>query len=439
MLSLLSAGSNAHGQLGNTGIDDSHLFQTCSFSDGTLPSRITHVVDISNGANHTLVLLKIQMVGEQVTEVWGCGDGRAGQLGPKLGQQGPTTVFHKLDFDGPFNELNLEKYTIRAIGATWETSYIVMERRGGHDVIISFGSNDFGDLGVGRDAGDKMIEKGTGIHIVDFSHISAAGKSIDSAKTVDIEQLRTGQRHVIASLKVVWGDGEPTQILIGWGACRHGQLGDLTNQSSNQSSLARTSKAKMKNSIVSAPTYCSRPIRLYASDSPSAFIINFSLGIHHSAFLHVSGQVSVKGSNRKGQIQRLQNLSNIRDIKCTWNGTYMLTADVPQRLLSTGSNSHGQLGRAESSPTLQVEVTGTSIKALACGSEHSMIITTAEKGDEVWGWGWNEHGNLGLGDTTDHSVPQKLWPSSDNPGARVHGIWAGNGTSWILCKTPTKP
>jgi len=370
------------------------------------------------------------MVGEQVTEVWGCGDGRVGQLGPKFRQQEPITVFRKLDLDGPLSELHLEKYTVRAIGATWETSYIVMERPGSHNIIISFGSNDFGDLGIGRDVADRIIEKGAGIHIVDFSHISAAGKSIDSAKIVNIEQLRTGQRHVIASMKVVWDEEEPTQILIGWGACRHGQLGDMMDPS-----LAITSKVKI---AIPAPTYCSRPIRLYISDSPSVFIINFSLGIHHSAFLHVSGQVSVRGSNRKGQIDRLQNLSNIRDIKCTWNGTYMLTADVPQRLLSTGSNSHGQLGRAENSPTLQIEVTGTSIRALACGSEHSMIITVAEKGEEVWGWGWNEHGNLGLGNTTDYSVPQKLWPSSGDSRTRVHGIWAGNGTSWIFCETPTK-
>ena len=436
MLSLLSAGSNARGQLGNTETDDSHVFRTCSFSDGILPSQTMDVVDVSNGANHTLVLLKMQMAGsgEPTTEVWGCGDGRVGQLGPKLRQQEPITVFHKLGLEDPSNKLFPERYTIKSIGATWETSYLVVERCGGHDVIISFGSNDFGDLGIGRDVGDEMIEKGTGFHIVDFSHISVAGKSIDSAKIVDVEALQTGQRHVIASLKVVWDEREPMQIIIGWGACRYGQLGDMMN-------LPNQSKAKTKNCAVSTPTYCSRPILLYVSDSPSTFITDCSLGIHHSVFLHVSGRVLVKGSNRKGQIQGLENLQHIRDIKCTWNGTYVLTTDNPRRLLSTGSNSHGQLGRTENSSTLQVEVTHASIKALACGSEHSLIITASEKGDEVWGWGWNEHGNLGLGHTIDQSAPQKLWPCSDgrdDSGACVHGIWGGNGTSWIFCEIQTK-
>ncbi|KAJ7360882.1 hypothetical protein DFH08DRAFT_360705 [Mycena albidolilacea] len=29
---------------------------------------------------------------------------------------------------------------------------------------------------------------------------------------------------------------------------------------------------------------------------------------------------------------------------------------------------------------------------------------------EVWDWGWNEHGDLGVGTTENVSIPVKIWP-----------------------------
>ncbi|KAF9441552.1 RCC1/BLIP-II [Macrolepiota fuliginosa MF-IS2] len=433
MLTLLSAGSNAQGQLGNTTIDDSHIFQACSFataSPGTLPVHATDVMDIVNGSNHTLVLLGVRTAdGVGSTEVWGCGDGRKGQLGPDHRQrhtnQGSTTIFQRLMLDPAFDKLGLSGYVVSAISATWETSYLSLTRPGKHDVIVSFGSNEFGDLGVGRDAGDKLAEEGPGAHIVDFSRVIVDGNTIDSAQTVVVERLRAGQRHIIAALKVVWNGREPTQVLVGWGARRHGQLDDTR--------------------VPPQPTYQSYPTLVMSTPTPSNFTIEYSLGIHHSVFLHASGRVSFRGSNRKNQVQGLDGLQMIRDIKCTWNGTYALTSDDPARIFATGSNSHGQLGRTEDTGIPEVKgvppIEGNKgIKALACGSEHLLVCLTGDGiNDEVWGCGWNEHGNLGLGNTIDSPVPLKIWPPSYRPENieinPIRNIWGGTGSSWILCGT----
>lgn len=42
---------------------------------------------------------------------------------------------------------------------------------------------------------------------------------------------------------------------------------------------------------------------------------------------------------------------------------------------------------------------------VAAGAEHSVAIT--EDGD-LYGWGWGRYGNLGLGDTNDRLIPEKL-------------------------------
>lgn len=451
MLTLLSAGSNAQGQLGNSTIDDSHTFQPCSFTGlppQTLPPDITNVINVTNGANHTLILLEATIDNVKSTEVWGCGDGRKGQLGPEYRRrctnQESTTIFQKLTFTDAFDKLGLRGYAITAIGATWETSYLALTKPGKRDLIVSFGSNEFGDLGVGKDAGDKTVEKGPGIHIVNYSHIVIGGNAIRSAQTVTVERLRTGQRHVIASLKVVWPGKEPMQILVGWGAFRHGQLGGAPTSSKPFLASTRSSRSNRPD-IPLEPTYHSRPTLVMSLAASSDFVIEYSLGIHHSIFLHACGRVSFRGSNRKNQTQGLDGLQNICDIKCTWNGSYMLTTDDPPLILSTGSNSHGQLGRAEGTQSLEVEGVplkggDTKVKVLACGSEHSLVcLAVDEQEDEVWGWGWNEHGNLGVGDTLDSPVPLKIWPPSqplENIEVQpVRGVWGGTGSSWILCGT----
>ncbi|KXN84992.1 Secretion-regulating guanine nucleotide exchange factor [Leucoagaricus sp. SymC.cos] len=446
MLDLLSAGSNAQGQLGNSTFDDSHIFQPCSFAGEPprmLPSKTTRVIDVTNGANHTVVLLEVQKDadGAVLNEVWVCGDGKRGQLGPEFRQQDPLTVFQKLSPDSVFDKLGLKGYAVKSIAATWETTYLVAKKPGCDDKIVSFGSNEFGDLGIGRDAEDKALEKGSGVHVVDLSHLSVAGETFNTTKTVTVDKLRTGQRHVIVSLRMVCVDEKATQVLVGWGACRHGQLGEMTASSSPPGRPSiRSSRAK-KSTMPSSPIYCSRPTLIWSSDTPSDFIIDFALGIHHSVFLHASGRVSVKGSDRKKQIQGLVTLQNVCEIKCSWNGTYMCTGDTPPRILSTGSNSHGQLGREEGASSLEVEGLpwkGVSITVLACGSEHSLVcLSTDSRGDEVWGWGWNEHGNLGIGTTNDCPYPMKIWPPSNVPEnleVHVRGIWGGNGSSWILCE-----
>ena len=428
MLALLSCGSNAQGQLGNGTLDDSYAFQRCSFEGfppANLPNGTMQIIEVATGSNHTLALLELSASGRHWREIWGCGDGRKGQLGTKYrietkgGLQG--TRFRKVELD--LYEAGFEGYSVKFIAATWETSYIVLSCNDRSDIVISMGSNDYGDLGIGgleyfEDRRSQVTLKD--FHVVEFGHLFPQTQP----QVVIVDAINTGQRHVIAHLRVDM-EGKPRQqVIVGWGISRHGQLGGNTAPK------------------VKSPPFISTP-QILPLSRPDDLVIISSLGIHHSTFLHSSGHVSALGSDRKGQMSVISDISNVQDIKCTWNGTFCVVRNNTWSILSSGSNSHSQLGWDEDSSSGRVEFppsvdTTSSTVQIACGSEHVLALTRGRSSDQVWGWGWNEHGNLGTGDTSDVMLPVQLLPPLSENGTRrvtdISGIWGGCGTSWICCQ-----
>ena len=166
---LLSAGSNAHGQLATGDTEDAHAFVACCFLDAgsaALPENTSRVRQVACGANHTIVLLeRVQGPSGVVThELWGCGDGRKGQLGVAYNGS-DTAVFRPLDLN--LAGLRLEGYTIRTVVASWETSYVVLSYPEHHDVLLSMGADDFGDLGI---SGKGKAVYST-VHVVNFDDV----------------------------------------------------------------------------------------------------------------------------------------------------------------------------------------------------------------------------------------------------------------------------
>ncbi|PFH49784.1 hypothetical protein AMATHDRAFT_48393 [Amanita thiersii Skay4041] len=434
MPTLLSAGSNAQGQLGNATIDDSHVFQTCSFHGcqrGTLPPGTSKVTCVSSGANHTLVLLERNHDSHSLQpsiELWGCGSGIRGQLGPAFRSQ--TSFFQPIQL--PLKQYGLDGYSYKAACASWETTYIVLGCQGRGDVLVSMGANDFGDLGV--DSKGKGNENSHAIHIVSFDHLVVKGRRI-SSDSVLVKSISTGQHHVVVHLHATLTDASTQSLLVGWGTCRHGQLGTT---------------ATSVNKRLPVQTFIPVP-KLILVNEPDSDVTGVSLGSQHTVILHASKHLTSLGSNRKGQLSGLQSLSNVHDIACTWNGTYVMVGKEAGGcyIFSGGSNSHGQLGHTEhktgyhDSPIhaaveLPEWLPTSMVKRMVCGSEHVLLFTQKQNNQrlesEVWGWGWNEHGNLGLGTTTDVHIPIRIWPRTEeeqNSAYIVGGIWAGCGTSWL--------
>ncbi|KAI0321248.1 regulator of chromosome condensation 1/beta-lactamase-inhibitor protein II, partial [Amylostereum chailletii] len=347
------------------------------------------------------------------TELWGAGDGSKGQLGPLYRTAGITTTFQPLDLR--LEEYGLDGYATKRVAACWETSYVVMSKGGHRDVVLSMGGNDYGDLGVG----DKVTKNTGALHLVDFTPI------IGSCQNMEIVDICAGPHHVAVLLTAIGDDGARCQHLAGWGASRHGQLGLLPSSSGRPVAFAPTPREIQLDDMVHDPA------------------ILVALGNQHSLFLHASGRLSALGSDKKGQTRGLTSVTDIQQVGCTWNGSYILSNSPEAPLMSVGSHTKGQLGRRiDDAPNSlagprPVEFPppfhGRSLIRFACGSEHVLALTSSGPSNEVWGWGWNEHGNLGIGSLEDVHIPVKVWPPSswDVIDTFAVGVWSGCGTSFI--------
>jgi protein ATS1 len=465
-----AAGSNAQGQLGTGNFDDAHTFTPCWFWTGTgdcLRSPPGRVLDIASGANHALAVMESNNPAGLRT-LWGCGNGQRGQLGPILplasssssGDIQLQAVWRPIDMRISDRVLGRDmQYDIRKIACCWETSYVVLSppRREetilstastqiSSDILVSMGADDFGDLGVGCSRPLNAVS-GAETHIISFDHILPADYS-----RYDIVDVAAGVHHVLAQLLVTMPDGKQHRVVAGWGTCRHGQLGAAL------ASPPRTTFEKAPKQPRS-PAYVSVPHTITLEHTEP--LVSTSLGSQHSVLLHATGDLTVLGSNSKGQLGGLHAINHPTLVGCTWNGTYTLSTleGGSDTIFTTGTSSKGQLGRVllEHEPIRAAPAElrlGSGIlhavKQLACGSEHVLVYVEAQssidqspsnditkhvlhRSPEVWGWGWNEHGNLGVGTTDDQHLPIRIWPPVSNPCPfrQVVNIWAGCGTSWI--------
>ncbi|EUC57359.1 regulator of chromosome condensation (RCC1)-like protein [Rhizoctonia solani AG-3 Rhs1AP] len=303
------------------------------------------------------------------------------------------------------------------IAACWETSFVILTppttadtqcTLAKPDVVISFGANDFGDRGGPANAAD-------GVTIIDFQSVCAPG--IVAAR---VRGIATGPHHVVVLLE---DKDKPISVVVGWGASRHGQLG------TGNSTLATPPKSKSKR-----PT---RPGPVQMIDKPTIIAtyedrpVNLAAGSQHTLILHQSGKITKLGSSRRGQLEIPDRIFTTPHIGCTWAASFVVSEGG--QVEACGSSNHGQLGRGDNSSTEfgPVLLPG-GVSQLACGSEHVLAVI----GEEVWAWGWNEHGNLGVGHLEDTPVPVRVWPPVDDTiKGKVARIWAGCGTSWILAES----
>jgi len=394
-----------------------------------------------------------------------------------------------------------------AIACSWTTSFIGFSRRRrrrrpgqrdtdtstdilASDIIVSFGTNDYHELGIGPVPPSSPPTP----HIV-------AIPSPPAGQVHRIRSLVAGQRHVVCVMDVIDNSAsasstshrQPThpvlkrQAVYGWGAARHGQLsiesfldrvdGSSTTPSSPHHTTAEAgpSRPKPRRPIRGKPPRLDKPkspqrypmtIALprrietdaagWATTTPrqdgdKAYVVDVSVGARHTLIHMSTGRVIPLGSTAKSQTAALVVDNDVWSaVGCTWNGSYAVRRTTTKRgdeLVSMGSNSHGQLGRADAADgmgtvALSPAVGGReiTIKRLACGSEHVLALcSAADDGNggknELVAWGWNEHGNLGTGNTVDQPMPVKVMLDAyrgSEHGWEVVRCWAGCGTSWVL-------
>lgn len=122
-------------------------------------------------------------------------------------------------------------------------------------------------------------------------------------------------------------------------------------------------------------------------------------------------------------------------INCAGSHTLAIRSDGA--LFSWGKNSHGQLGTmtdGESATFWQINlparIGSSTWKAMACGRNFSMGILSD---DTLWGWGQNNLGQIGSGDTNNYNYPvqtgSSTWKAVASGDSHTLGILSDN-TLW---------
>nr|UVH33433.1 HERC7 [Carassius auratus] len=103
----------------------------------------------------------------------------------------------------------------------------------------------------------------------------------------------------------------------------------------------------------------------------------------------------------------LKGLENRQVIQITCGDQHSMALTKDGQLFVWGENSHGQLGLGKGelstlSPQPLKSMCGIPLAQISAGGDHSFVLSLS---GVVFGWGKNSAGQLGLGDTTDRHVP----------------------------------
>lgn len=374
--SLIAAGSNGQGQLGIGTLEDVSQF-TASVS----PS----ISSLATGANHTLLVTTDG-------QLYVSGRDRCHDL-YKLAE-GDETRFKKADLSIlPVEVIEaIRGYELDGVACAWETSFLHFRYGGRRSRLVSFGANDFGERGC-----DEARSWAT---LVDLGE-------------VDVLEFVTGPRHVVVRIR----NEEGGEKVLGWGGARQGQLGPLLDARGALESpmfvYMRTHWCTGKPlRFVASPNF----IRLPFDDPSSASIQQIAAGKDYTAFLLADGRLCVLSNAGGNEGIALVDLAASRPIllRSTWRHIMVLCDErrTIKRLDSSGAT--------EAEDAMEEQ-----IGQLVCGSEHAVTISRSGRAHV---WGWNEHGNLGLG----HGDNVERWTEvslADN--ARALHAFAGNATTWL--------
>ncbi|CAL1413792.1 unnamed protein product [Linum trigynum] len=291
---------------------------------------------------------------------------------------------------------SLEDHVITHVSAGWSHSGFVSD--GG--CLFTCGDGSFGQLGHG-----------------DYSAYSTPAK-VSYFVNNHVEQMACGMRHSLVLLK-----GSLESQVYGFGSGKRGQLG--------------ISVEKIKSANLPRVTAGFEDIQ----------ITTITANGDHSASLSVDGKLYTWGRGFSGSPDinvpscTLPSLS-FSQVALGWNHALLLTDDGEVFML--GGNRHGVLSNTEkmmnTAPnhlpgTERVRIpNGVKVRQIAAGSEHSALLRVD---GEVMTWGWGEHGQLGLGSTSDETDPCLVRIGSNDSrnekeAVTISRVYCGSGFTYVV-------
>ena len=155
-------------------------------------------------------------------------------------------------------------------------------------------------------------------------------------------------------------------------------------------------------------TNATEPVKIPAED-----VIQVTCGKDFTCILSPNNTLAVYTTSTKHNLLSVPNCTDIKSIAASWSTIAILHRSG--NITSWGRSDRGQLPPPNLPPIAQ----------LAAGSEHFIALSET---NQVYAWGWNEHGNCGLDTLEDVTyVHELVFPEDETPMY----VAAGCGTSWI--------
>uniref|UniRef100_A0A8C5MLC3 HECT and RLD domain containing E3 ubiquitin protein ligase 3 n=1 Tax=Leptobrachium leishanense TaxID=445787 RepID=A0A8C5MLC3_9ANUR len=179
----------------------------------------------------------------------------------------------------------------------------------------------------------------------------------------------------------------------------------------------------------SPPTIVPEPCR--SNFRLASSIKEVACGGHHSVFLLEDGRVYSCGCNSAGQLGHnyegtepghVTSLADEKIIHVACGQSHNLALNEQGQIFSWGAGNEGQLGHSSTEPSISVprlikKLSQQTIQQVSCGNQHCLAL-----GDDgqLYSWGQNSHGQLGLGNGFGSQCsPQRVKSLEGIPLAQV--------------------
>ncbi|CAM6066951.1 unnamed protein product [Sphagnum tenellum] len=337
-----------------------------------------HILYVSAGANHTVALLSDNLVCS-----WGRGED--GQLG-----HGDAEERHLPTIISGLCDAEISSITC---GSDHTTAYSNLTK-----TLYSWGWGDFGRLGHGN--------------LIDLF----IPHPVRALNGLEIKHMACGDSHCI----VLTSNGE----VLSWGRNQNGQLG----------------LGHKEDSLI--------PCKVQALEGKAVKML--AAGAEHTAAVTESGKLYGWGwgqygnlglGNRCDQMVPVEvvavNREKIKMVACGWRHT--ITVAESGNLYTFGWSKYGQLGHGNFQDHLvphQVHaLRNKKIRSIAGGWRHTVAV---DEDGQMYGWGWNKFGQVGVNNTEDQNYPQIVKGLADQRVTQVSCGWRhtvaltdrGNIYSW---------
>ena len=211
-------------------------------------------------------------------------------------------------------------------------------------------------------------------------------------------------------------------------------LDDLDKSVSDIGTLSNLSTSE-KSSLVGATNEIFN--MLYSMATKLSNVKQIACGYHYTFILKNDGSLWACGNNNKGQVglgddtnrntftQVTTNINNdVKQIACGYYHTFILKNDGS--VWCCGYNNNGQLGLGDDTNRNTFTQVTNDAKQIACGYYHTFIL---KNDGSLWACGDNNEGQLGLGDDTNRNTFTQVTTNINND---VKQVVCGNDFTFII-------